>query len=353
MTQAPARHARCLLATLLMGLIIVNVDVAVVNVATPSIHERLNASGSELQLVVSGYVLSFAMLLITGARLGGMYGYRRLFLIGIGVFTLASLACGLASNALLLIIARFVQGIGAALLVPQVLIGIQLNFTGAARVCAPGFYAVAMSVGAVAGQVLGGVLIEANLFDTAWRPIFLINIPIGIAVIAAALAFFPKDGGGGRRQRLDFRGVGLLSAAMLLTVLPLILGHTLRWPAWTWMCLAASAVPFATFIVAQRRMARQGKAPLINVSVMTEPPIAWGFVAYAAGNLSYFSLLFTLALYLQQGLGQSSLYSGLALVPWHSAQHSPAAISAGRSWLGCSASADSGSGSASRRRSGA
>jgi MFS family permease len=147
-----------LLVVLLMGLFIANVDVAVVNVAAPSIRELLNASGSELQLVVSGYVLSYAMLLITGARLGAMYGYRRCFLIGIGVFTVASLGCGLAPGPIVLIIARVVQGIGAALMVPQVLTGIQLNFSGAARTRALGFYTVALSIGAVAGQVLGGVL---------------------------------------------------------------------------------------------------------------------------------------------------------------------------------------------------
>lgn len=160
-----------------MGLFITNVDVAIVNVAAPAIHEQLNASGSELQLVVSGYILSYAMLLITGARLGDIFGYRRLFLSGLGVFTVASLICGLAPNATVLIAARVVQGIGAAMLVPQVLTGIQLNCTGNARTRAIGLYSVALSVGAVAGQVLGGVLVSANLFETGWRPIFLIKRP--------------------------------------------------------------------------------------------------------------------------------------------------------------------------------
>jgi len=148
-------NATGLLAVLLMGLFITNVDVAIVNVATPSIHEQLSASGSELQFVVSGYVLAYAMSLITGARLGAMYGYRRLFLIGLVVFTVASLGCGLAPNAIVLIAARVVQGIGAGLMVPQVLTGIQLNFSGTARTRAIGFYSVALSIGAVAGQVLG------------------------------------------------------------------------------------------------------------------------------------------------------------------------------------------------------
>jgi MFS family permease len=304
-----------LLTVLLMGLFITNVDVAVANVATPSIHERLNASGSELQLVISGYILSYAMLLITGARLGDMFGYRRLFLAGLTIFTVSSLACGLAPNTIVLILGRVVQGIGAALMVPQVLIGIQQNFSDEARTRALGYYSVAMSIGAVAGQVLGGVLVSANLFNTGWRPIFLINLPIGAAVMIAALRYLPADAGG-RPRRLDFWGVGALSTAVLLGVLPLILGHTQGWPAWIWFCLAASIVPLVVFVVIEKGIAAGGGYPLINLQLITRPAVAWGLAGYAAANSTYFSLLFTLALYLQQGLGRSPLYSGLALVSW-------------------------------------
>jgi MFS family permease len=298
-----------------MGLFITNVDIAVVNVATPSIHERLSASGSELQFVVSGYVLSYAMLLITGARLGDMYGYRRLFIAGLGVFTLASLACGLAPSAIVLILARVVQGVGAALMAPQVLTGIQQSFAGPAKIRALGFYAVALSLGAVFGQVLGGVLVAANLFGTGWRPIFLINIPIGLVVMAAAWAFLPLDRGG-RAKRLDLWGVGTLSATVLLAVLPLVLGHTQHWPAWTWISLVASVVPFTAFIIVERRIAKRNGNPLVNLHLVTQPVIGWGLAAYSASLMTYFSLLFTVALYLQQGIGKSPLYSGLALVSW-------------------------------------
>lgn len=313
--EAGARSARWLLAVLLMGLFIANVDVAVVNVAAPSIRDRLGASGGELQWVVSGYLLSYAMLLMTAARLGAMYGYRRLFLAGLFVFTLASLACGLAQGVIVLILARIVQGIGAALMVPQVLTGIQLNFSGAARTRALGFYSVALSIGAVAGQVLGGVLVWADLFGSGWRPIFLINLPIGAAVIIAALRFLPAHGRG-KAQRLDLRGVATLSAALLLIILPLTLGHSKHWPAWTWVCLASSIAALAAFIAIERRIAGQGRDPLINLEVVTRRPVAWALAAYGASLATYFALLFTLALYLQQGLGKSALYSGLALVSW-------------------------------------
>jgi MFS family permease len=308
-------NATGLLAVLLMGLFITNVDVAIVNVATPSIHEQLSASGSELQFVVSGYVLAYAMSLITGARLGAMYGYRRLFLIGLVVFTVASLGCGLAPNAIVLIAARVVQGIGAGLMVPQVLTGIQLNFSGTARTRAIGFYSVALSIGAVAGQVLGGVLVSANLFDTGWRPIFLINLPIGVIVIIAALKFLPVHHAG-KPQPLDLWGVATLSSAVLLAVLPLILGHTQHWPTWTWVSLLASIIPMTAFVIFERRISRRDGHPLINLHIVAQPAIAWALASYSIILLTYFSLLFTLALYLQEGLGKSALYSGLALVSW-------------------------------------
>jgi MFS family permease len=308
-------NATGLLAVLLMGLFITNVDVAIVNVATPSIHEQLSASGSELQFVVSGYVLAYAMLLITGARLGAIYGYRRLFLIGLVVFTVASLGCGLAPNAIVLFAARVVQGTGAGLMVPQVLTGIQLNFSDAARTRAIGFYSVALSIGAVAGQVLGGVLVSANLFDTGWRPIFLINLPIGVIVIIAALKFLPVHRAG-KPQPLDLWGVATLSSAVLLAVLPLILGHTQHWPPWTWVSLLASIIPMTAFVIFERRISRRDGHPLINLHIVAQPAIAWALASYSIILLTYFSLLFTLALYLQEGLGKSALYSGLALVSW-------------------------------------
>src|SRR5262249_35523982 len=142
-STTPRQGGTAALATLLAGIIVTNIDTAVVNVATPSIHDTLGASGAALQLIVSSYVMTYAMLLITGARLGGSYGYRRLYLLGLAAFTLASGLCGLAPSAPILIVARVAQGVGAALLVPQVLTGIQHNFEGAARSRAIGFYSAA------------------------------------------------------------------------------------------------------------------------------------------------------------------------------------------------------------------
>jgi MFS family permease len=304
-----------LLLVLLMAVFIANVDVTVVNVATHSIRERLNASDTALQLVVSGYTLAYAMLLITGARLGAMYGYRRLFVIGLGVFTVASLACGLASSAAELIVARVVQGAGAALLVPQVLTGIQLSFSGPSRIRAIGYHALAISIGAGAGQLLGGILVSADLFGSGWRAIFLINVPVGAGVMIAALRFLPMHRGG-ETQKLDLVGLFTLSSAVLLGVLPLILGASQHWPVWTWTSLIASVVPFVAFILVERRIVKRNGYPLINLDLLSRPAIGWGLAAYGAALSTYFALLFTLALYLQEGLAKSALYSGLALLSW-------------------------------------
>ena len=171
-----------MLTVLLAGQFMALLDVTIVNVAMPTIGRSLHASGAELQLVVSGYTVSYAMMLITGARLGDIYGRRRMFMAGVAVFSLASLACGIAPGIGVLIGARFVQGAGAAAMMPQIMSVIQVRFDGAARALSA--YTAVLSSGFVAGQVIGGVLVTANLFGTSWRPVFLVNVPIGLAVLA-------------------------------------------------------------------------------------------------------------------------------------------------------------------------
>lgn len=310
-----SHHKGWLLITLLGAILLGNVDVAVVNVATPSIHAYLQASAAELELIVSGYTLAYGVLLITSARLGNIYGYRRVFLLGLEIFTLTSLASGFAPNAIILVLARVLQGIGAALMVSQVLTGIQLNFEGNQRARVLGMYTIVLSGSAVLGQILGGVLISANLFGTSWRPIFLINVPIGICLIIIALSVLPIDQ---KRQapRLDLSGVAALSIALLLLVVPLVFGQEAGWSAWVWGCLLASLPAFALFIVLEHRLMARGGSSVLNLQLLTQPRIAFGLICLALANVTYFAILFVLALYLQQGLGETPAYSGLALVPW-------------------------------------
>jgi MFS family permease len=257
-------HRSWLLGVLLTGPFMAQADVTIVNVATPSVHADLGASGAALQLVVGGYLIAVAMLLITGARLGQAYGYRRAFLAGVLLFTAASLGCGLAPDPAVLIVARVVQGAGAGLMFPQTLTGIQLHFAGPDRVRAIGRYALALSAGAVSGQILGGLLVSANVAGLGWRAVFLVNVPIGVLAVVAALRFLPADARS-VRSRLDLAGVALLSVSVLLLVLPLTLGRSAGWPAWAWACLAASLPAGMAFLAVQDGVARRGGTPLVNL----------------------------------------------------------------------------------------
>jgi MFS family permease len=315
MTPTPALRKGWLLAVLLVAPFMAQADVTIANVATPSIQADLRTSGSALELMIGAYLIAFAVLLITGARLGQAHGYRRVYLAGIGIFTMASLLCGLAPDATVLIAARALQGAGAALMFPQTLSGIQLNFSGPQRTRAIGFYSIALSAGAVVGQILGGALISANLAGTQWRAIFLINVPVGLAAIAAAVRHLPADD---RRASpgIDLVGLATLSASLVLIVVPLILGRPQGWPLWTWVCLAASLPAFRMFLVAQREVAARGGSPLVNVQVIARPAVSWGLLTLMIAVGTYYSLLFTLAQYLQRGLGRSALVSALTLIPW-------------------------------------
>ncbi|MCM2388369.1 MFS transporter [Streptomyces albipurpureus] len=318
-SSVAAVHRWRLLAVLLAAQFIANIDTAIANIAAPAIQDSLNASGGQAGLVVSSYVVAYAVLLVAGARLGASHGHRRIFLAGLAVFTVASLACALAPDVVVLIVARVLQGIGAALMVPQVLSGIQLHFTGHQRIKALGYYAIALSGGAVAGQALGGVLIAADLFGTSWRPIFLINVPAGLLLIWATLRSMPPDGSEKTQdsaEDVDVRGMLLLSTAVLLLIVPLLLGTDEGWPAWTWACLAASVPVAVAFRWGQRRRSALGGRPLIADEVIREPAVRWSLAAHGVTTMTYFALLFVLAIYLQEGLGRGPAYAGLAMVSW-------------------------------------
>jgi MFS family permease len=260
---------RLALALLLLGQFMAILDVSIVNVALPTLRTDLHTSDSGLQLVVAGYILSYAVLLITGARLGGILGHRRTFLTGLAVFTVASLACGLAPGSGSLIAFRFVQGAGAALMTPQVMSLIQRTFTGAARARALGLF-TAVVAGGVVGQAAGGLLVSADIAGTGWRPVFLLNVPIGVALLIAGPRSLPRDHGE-RGEGLDIPGLLVMSPAVLLVVLPLILGHDEGWPAWCVISIIAGVALFGPFIAVERRIAAQRRRPLISGQVLRVP----------------------------------------------------------------------------------
>jgi MFS family permease len=317
LVRGPAAAARgrwLMLIVLLAGQFMALLDVTIVNVAMPTIGRSEHASGAELQLVVAGYTVSYAMLLITGARMGDLYGRRRMFLTGVAVFTLASLICGIAPRIEILIAARFVQGAGAAAMMPQIMSVIQVRFDGAARARALSAYTAVLSSGFVAGQVIGGVLVTANLFGEAWRPVFLVNVPIGLALLALVPRVVPRDSPRGGRQ-LDLAGLAIAVPAVFLVVLPLMLGHQEHWPSWVFGCIAFGLVLAGVFVGVERRIAGRGGDPLLNLEVLRAPGLVPGLVAVAVLMITYGGFLFSFALHLQAGLGDSALRAGLTFAP--------------------------------------
>jgi MFS family permease len=292
-------------------------DVFIVNVAAPTIGSDLDASGADLQLVVAGYAITYSVLLITGARLGDRLGHGRVHLAGLALFTSASFACGLAGGAGELIAFRLVQGAGSAVMIPQVLSLIQRNFVGEARLKALGAYSAVIAVGSAAGQVLGGVLVDADLFGTGWRPVFLVNVPVGLVLLAVGRRVLPRDGAAARERGrgLDLPGLLLLGSAVSLFTVPLVLGQEEDWPLWSWLSLAAAAVAFGLFCGYESRLARRGGDPLIAPRVLRRPGMGLAVLRVMAVMAVNGGLLFALTLHVQGGLGYSPLRAGLAFAP--------------------------------------
>ncbi|WP_232443677.1 MFS transporter [Burkholderia ubonensis] len=317
MPATPERAAphRRMLPLLLIGQGMAAMDTSIVNVAAPALRADLGISGALLQLVVAGYILAYAVFLITGARLGDDYGYRRLFVTGLAIFTVSSLACGVAPSTRPLIVGRIAQGVGAAMLVPQVMSLIQRSFEGPARARAIGYYSMILGLGSTAGQALGGVIITADFAGLSWRPAFLINVPIGIVLLAGARSVLPALAGPERRK-LDLVGVALLTGAMLLIVVPLTFGHDVGWPAWVWASLAAGVIGIATFLRFERALAQRGGSPLLSLDAVLATGIRPGLAVVSIGFIGYGGWLFACALYLQTGLGFSPMISGFVFAAY-------------------------------------
>lgn len=312
--EARDRARWVMLIVLLCGQFMALLDVTVVNVAMPTIGRSLHASGAELQLVIAGYTVSYAMLLITGARLGDLFGRRRMFLLGVAGFTLASLLCGLAPDIGVLIAARFVQGAGAAAMMPQIMTVIQLRFSGAARARALSAYTAVLSSGFVAGQVIGGVLVTADLFGESWRPVFLVNVPIGLAVLLVLPRVMEADVPS-RSKRLDLPGLLVAVPAVCLVVLPLMLGHQEHWPAWSLACIGLGLALVPVFLYTERLVASRGGHPLLSLSVFRSPGLLPGLATMTLLMVTYGGFLFSFAIHLQAGLGDSALRAGLTCAP--------------------------------------
>jgi EmrB/QacA subfamily drug resistance transporter len=290
-------------------------DTTIVNVALPSIQEDLDASSSQLVWIVSGYALSFAVLLITSGRLGDRFGRKTIFNIGVFGFTLASIGCAFAQTADVLVASRIIQGAFSALMIPQVLSIIQVLFKPKERAAVFGLTGAISGLAAVAGPLVGGLLVSGDAFGLGWRSIFIINVPVGILLLIASFVFIPNSKSE-KPVKLDIVGVSLIIAALVLIVFPLIQGRELDWPLWIWSMLAASPVLLAVFIAIQNRSERKGGVALIPPSLFQNRGFSAGVVTGFLAPSSIGAFFLILVLYLQIGLGFSAIDAGLATLPF-------------------------------------
>jgi EmrB/QacA subfamily drug resistance transporter len=285
-------------------------DATIVNIAVPTVQSDLEAEYAQIEWIVAGYVLAFAAVLITGGRLGDIFGRRRLFLVGMGGFTVASTWCGLATSAEMLIAARFFQGATAGLMVPQILAIIHVTFPPEERGKVFGMFGGVVGSASVAGPIIGGLLLEWDIAGLGWRPIFLVNIPVGIAAIIAGRAVI-RESRSETAPKLDLPGMALAITAMLMLVYPLTEGRRLGWPIWCFLLMGGALVVLVVFVKYEQWRTRTIGSPLVVLSLFR----AWSFTSGMSVWLLFMTALggffLVWTLYMQIGLGWTPLHAGL------------------------------------------
>ncbi|WP_244188015.1 MFS transporter [Streptomyces regalis] len=302
------------------------VDVTIVNIAIPSIQREAGATFSQIQWITAGYALAFAAGLITGGRLGDIHGRKRLFLIGIGGFTLASALCGFAANPEMLVASRILQGAMASLMVPQVLSIVHATFPAHERGKVFGLFGAVVGLGAVMGPLLGALLTEWNLFGLEWRPIFLINLPVGIAGLILGSRFITESKAP-KALKLDLVGVALVTLGLLMLLYPLTRGRELGWPLWGYVSMAGAFVVLAALVAYERRKAARDGSPLIELSLFKVKSFAAGIAVQTVFGVALGIFFLVWTLYMQFGLGWTPLKAGLTGIPFSIAVSTAAGMS--------------------------
>ncbi len=290
------------------------VDAFIVNVAIPTIAIDLHASAAQIEAVIAIYLIAYATLVITGGRLGDIYGTRNVFLAGVLGFTLTSLWCGLAQTGSELILARLAQGATAALMVPQVLATLHLLFSDSSRGRAFGIYGMVLGLAGAAGFLLGGVLVTLDLAGLGWRAVFFVNLPVGLIIIAAAWRIMPSVP---RRSgtRLDVPGAIMLFMGLLCLIGPLLFGHDVHWAPWVWLVMAAGIAILAVFLRLERAVASRGGMPLIDLALLSDAAFMRGLYAtflFFFANLSFYLVM---TMFMQRALHIPPLQAGMVFVP--------------------------------------
>ncbi len=290
-------------------------DATLITVAAPSLAADLGASPAQVQWLLAANTIALAAGLVTGGRLGDDHGRRRVFLAGLTAFALASAACALATSAEVLIATRVVQGAAGGLMVPQVFGMIRASFASDVRAKAFAAYGAVVSLAAVTGPLLGGLLVDADLFGLGWRTVFWVNVPVALVALAVGLRVLPESTGA-RRSTLDLPGALLLTTAVVLVLLPLIQGRTWGWPWWSHALLAAGLGGLGVFLAHERRVAARGRQPVLDPSLLRIRTFTAGLLAslFFFGAIGAFFL--TLSIYLQSGTGRSAWQTGLVMLPY-------------------------------------
>ena len=318
MSRAPSvtgRRAATALLVVLFASFMDLLDVTIVTVAAPDIAADLNASPAQLQWTVAAYTLALGSGLITGGRIGDAYGRRRVFLVSLAFFAVASAACAVAPTAGALIALRAVQGLAGGFLVPQVFGIIRSSFAPAAMAKAFGAYGAVQGLAAVAGPLLGGALVDADLWGLGWRTIFWINIPVALVALVLGIRVLPESTAG-QRARPDVTGAILSAVAVVLVLLPLVQGRDWGWPWWGWALLVSGLGLLGGFVAYERRVAGRGGQPILDPALLAVRPFTAGLAASVLffGGLASFFLV--LSIYLQSGTGRSAWETGLVILPY-------------------------------------
>lgn len=321
--SAPGRWRA--LAVCLVGGFMVLLDVSIVNVALPSIRAGLHATESDLQWVVSGYALTFGLVLVPGGRLGDMRGRRTLFMAALALFAGSSAACGAAPTSAWLVFARLAQGVAGGLLTPQITALIQEMFAGRERGVAFGIFGSVVRISTAVGPLIGGLLIQAFGTDLGWRFVFFVNVPIGVAAIPFAAALLPAAGER-RRHDLDLPGVLLLGAGIGTLLLPLVQAQ--QWHGLLkWLLVPLAAALLAGFVRWDARYQHRGREALVDLRLFRLRSYAFGIGMITLYFAGFTPLFFVFTLFVQNGLSYSALLAGVAILPF--------AVGSGASaWLG-------------------
>jgi EmrB/QacA subfamily drug resistance transporter len=289
-------------------------DSTIVNIAIPSIQANLGASYATIQWLIAGYALTFALLLITGGRMGDVFGYKKIFLVGVSGFTVASLLTGIAPDPTFLVVARLLQGSMAALMVPQVMSLMQVMYKPEERSNVMGLFGMLGGLAASLGPIVGGLLIKANIFNLDWRPIFLINLPVGVFAILAGIKYLP-EGKSEHPLHIDIKGTFLIIIALSLLVFPLIEGRDLDWPLWSLIMIAASIPVFLLFGWYERRKHNRDRSALIVPSLFRKRSFVSGLVLNVILESVMIGYFLTVTLVMQVGFGYSPIKAALTGIP--------------------------------------